>query len=56
MEPADTATDTAMTFRQRLAAWLDRPRVRNTIFGIILFNAVLLGMETSETLMGLAGG
>ncbi len=44
-----------MTVRQRLAAWLDRPAVQNTIFGVILFNAVLLGMETSASLMATAG-
>ena len=40
-----------MTFRTRLQEFLDRPIVRNTILGVILFNAVLLGMETSPTLM-----
>jgi voltage-gated sodium channel len=40
-----------MTFRTRLQEFLDRPVVRNTILGVILFNAVLLGMETSPTLM-----
>lgn len=44
-----------MTARQRLAAWLDRPSVQNTIFGVILFNAVLLGMETSASLMAATG-
>ncbi|MGG7645077.1 ion transporter [Rhodovulum sp. YNF3179] len=41
--------------RERLADWLDRPAVTNTIFAVILFNAVLLGMETSDTLMAMAG-
>jgi voltage-gated sodium channel len=40
-----------MTFRTRLQEFLDRPVVRNTILGVILFNAILLGMETSPTLM-----
>jgi voltage-gated sodium channel len=40
-----------MTFRTRLQAFLDQPAVRNTILGVILFNAVLLGLETSPTLM-----
>src|SRR6056297_2700906 len=38
-------------FRTRLADWLDRPQVRNTIIGVIVFNAIILGMETSDTLM-----
>jgi voltage-gated sodium channel len=42
--------------REQLAAWLDQPRVRNFIIGIIVINAILLGMETSQTLMHLAGG
>ncbi len=41
--------------RDRLAAWLETPRVRNTIIGVIIFNATLLGMETSDTLMAAAG-
>ena len=39
----DTMT-TYAGFRDRLAAWLDQPVVRNTIIGVILFNAVILGM------------
>ena len=42
-------------FRARLAEWLDRPSVRNTIIGVILFNAVILGMETSPVIMEAAG-
>lgn len=41
--------------REQLAEWLDKPRVRNFIIGVILFNAVLLGMETSPAIMGSAG-
>ena len=44
-----------MTFRARTAIWLDTPRVRNTIIGVILFNAVLLGVETSVTVMSRVG-
>ena len=40
-----------MIERTRLKEFLDRPVVRNTILGVILFNAILLGMETSQTLM-----
>ncbi|MFW5642352.1 MAG: ion transporter, partial [Roseicyclus sp.] len=42
-------------FRDRLALWLDRPQVRNAIIGVIVLNAVILGMETSESLMAVAG-
>ncbi|MHA7887253.1 MULTISPECIES: ion transporter [Roseicyclus] len=45
----------AQGFRARLAEWLDRPAVRNTIIGVILFNAVILGMETSAGIMEAAG-
>jgi voltage-gated sodium channel len=47
-------TDTAAAsagFRSRLADWLERPQVRYTIIGVIVFNAIILGMETSDTLM-----
>ncbi len=44
-----------MSHRDRLADFLDRADVRNTIIGIILFNSVLLGLETSDTVMGAAG-
>lgn len=41
--------------RVALAAWLDSPLIRNGIIGVILFNAVLLGMETSDGIMGSVG-
>ncbi|MDF0601330.1 ion transporter [Psychromarinibacter sp. C21-152] len=44
-----------MTFRERLASWLAQPRVRNTITGVIVFNAILLGMETSDQIMSRFG-
>ena len=42
--------------REQLAVWLDQPRVRNFIIGVIVINSILLGMETSQTLMHQAGG
>lgn len=42
--------------REQLAVWLDQPRVRNFVIGVIVINAILLGMETSQTLMHQAGG
>ncbi|SMX32457.1 ion transporter [Maliponia aquimaris] len=40
-----------MDFRARIGAFLDQPRVQNFIIGVILLNAVVLGLETSETVM-----
>jgi len=42
---------TIRTFRTTLADWLNAPSVRYTILAIILVNAVILGMETSPTVM-----
>lgn len=44
-----------MTFRERLAAILDRPAFQNAITAVIVLNAIILGMETSEVLMARAG-
>ncbi|WP_420860065.1 ion transporter [Marivivens marinus] len=41
--------------RSALANWLERPLVRNVIIGVILFNAVILGLETSTQAMAAAG-
>ncbi|MEM6825525.1 MAG: ion transporter [Pseudomonadota bacterium] len=40
---------------QTLAEWLERPLVQNTIIGIILLNAVVLGLETSQAAMARFG-
>jgi voltage-gated sodium channel len=40
-----------MTVRDKLDAWLESDRVRNAIVAVILFNAVLLGLETSASVM-----
>ncbi len=37
--------------RERLAAWLESAPVRNTIIAVILFNAVILGLETFPAVM-----
>jgi voltage-gated sodium channel len=42
--------------RQRVRAWIERPRVQNFIIALILLNAVLLGLETSAGAMAAAGG
>jgi voltage-gated sodium channel len=44
-----------MTLRERIGEWIESPRVRSGIIGVILFNAVLLGLETSPTVMAAAG-
>ncbi len=50
-----TGRDAARDRRARVQAWVEQPRVRNTILAVILANAVLLGMETSAALMAVAG-
>ena len=45
-----------MGWRTRLGEIMEGPTVRNGIMAVILFNAVLLGMETSQTLMAEWGG
>ncbi len=45
-----------MSIRERIGRALDRPATRNLITGVILFNAVVLGLETSDTVMAAAGG
>ena len=42
--------------REKIAIWLDQPIVRNGIIAVILFNAVILGLETSDPAMASAGG
>lgn len=41
--------------RARVANWLDSAPVRNVIIGVILFNALILGLETSSVIMQRAG-
>ncbi|MCA1774176.1 MAG: ion transporter [Loktanella sp.] len=41
--------------RQTISDFLDRPAVRWGIIAVILFNAVLLGLETSPQIMAVAG-
>ncbi|MFN4154398.1 MAG: ion transporter [Paracoccaceae bacterium] len=42
--------------REQVGEWLERPVVRNTIISVILFNAVILGLETSSWVMAHVGG
>lgn len=41
----------AMPWRQRLKAWLEMPLVQRSLIALILVNAVILGLETSPTVM-----
>ena len=50
------ADTTKPTHRERLADWLESPRVRLIIIGVIIFNAVILGFETSKTATDRWGG
>jgi voltage-gated sodium channel len=40
-----------MHWRQRLKAWLETPLVQRSLIALILVNAVILGLETSTTVM-----
>lgn len=42
--------------RQAVAEFLERPFVINGIIAVIVFNAILLGLETSDPVMAAAGG
>jgi len=44
-----------MTLREKIADFLERPIVRNGVIAVILFNAILLGLETSGEVMAVAG-
>jgi voltage-gated sodium channel len=44
-----------MTLRARVAALMNQPFTQRFVLGVILFNAVLLGLETSETVMASFG-
>jgi len=53
---AMTQTAAPLSLRDRIARFIDTSAFRNTVLGVILFNAVLLGMETSPAIMSSAGG
>ena len=42
-------------WRLRLAEWVESPRIQHFIIGVILFNAVILGLETDRNLMAIHG-
>ena len=41
--------------RAQISDFLDRPSTRYAIMGVILFNAIILGLETSQTVMAAVG-
>ena len=41
----------AVSWRHRLATWLETPVIQRSLIGLILANAVILGLETSPTLI-----
>lgn len=44
-----------MTLREKTAHFMERPIVSNFVLAVILFNAALMGFETSHTVMASAG-
>ena len=42
-------------WRIRLAEWIESPRIQHFIVGVILFNALILGLETDRGLMARHG-
>ncbi|MDR9452414.1 MAG: ion transporter [Wenzhouxiangella sp.] len=42
-------------WRQRLGDWIDSPAIGRLIIGLIVINAVILGLETSPAVMAAAG-
>jgi voltage-gated sodium channel len=52
----EVAGDAAQAgWRARLGEWLERPRVQHALIALILINAVILGLETSKTIMAAYG-
>ena len=49
------ANQGAAPWRTRLARWIESPRVVGFIIGVILVNAVILGLETDRNLMARSG-
>ena len=45
-----------MGLQKRIAAFIEAPITGRIILGVILFNAFLLGLETSPSIMAVAGG
>ncbi|EDZ44860.1 Ion transport protein [Rhodobacterales bacterium Y4I] len=52
----ETQASTGMSLRDRAREFVERPWVTNTILGIIIFNAITLGLGTSAAVRAHAGG
>lgn len=50
------ARTAGMATQARISDFIDTDRFRNFILGVIIFNAVILGLETSQNVMQTAGG
>lgn len=48
--------DSPLSIRQRIARWIESPRIQNFIIAVIIINAIALGLETSEAVMRRVGG
>ncbi|MBK8336398.1 MAG: ion transporter [Sterolibacteriaceae bacterium] len=46
----------SLPLRRRIGIWLETPRVQRSLIALILVNAVILGLETSPSLMADWGG
>lgn len=53
---AERAAPGPVSLRRRIGAWLETPRVQRFLIALILINAVILGLETSRSLMADWGG
>ena len=49
--PASTLPADAAPWRRRLVEWIEQRRVQNVLIALIVFNAVILGLETSPSVM-----
>lgn len=49
-------TQNDMSMRERAREFIERPAVTNAILGVIIFNAITLGMSTSQTVQQNIGG
>ena len=49
------AASGASPWRLRLGRWIESPRVSSFVIGVILLNAVILGLETDQDLMARSG-
>ncbi len=51
----DSSAQTSMSMRDRAREFIERPAVTNSILGVIIFNAITLGLSTSHTVQASIG-